>query len=66
MSIQELLPLIVPLVLIQLFLMAIALVDLFKEERKVRGGKKPIWAVIIVFGELLGPLVYFFVGREDV
>jgi Phospholipase_D-nuclease N-terminal len=66
MSLGELLPLIIPLVIVQLFLMAIALVDLFKEERRVRGGNKPIWALIIVFGELLGPLAYFFLGREEV
>jgi hypothetical protein len=66
MSIQELLPLLVPILIIQLGLMAIALVDLFKEERQVRGRNKPLWALVIVFINIIGPLAYFFVGREDV
>ncbi len=66
MSIQELLPLIAPLLIIQLALMLLALVDLFKEERQVRGHNKPLWALVIVFVNIFGPLAYFFFGREDV
>lgn len=62
---QELLPLLIPLLLLQLALMAIALVDLFREERSVRHLTKPVWALVIVFVNLLGPLAYFFVGREE-
>jgi hypothetical protein len=65
MSLQELLPLIIPLIAIQLVLIAIALRDLLRPERRVRGNSKWVWGIVIVFGELLGPLLYFFVGRED-
>lgn len=66
MSIEQWLPLLAPLVIIQLALMLLALVDLFKEERQVRGNNKPLWAIVIVFVNIVGPLAYFFVGREDV
>jgi hypothetical protein len=31
----------------------------------VRGGSKVLWALIILLFQLLGPLFYFLVGRED-
>ncbi|HEX8938587.1 MAG TPA: PLD nuclease N-terminal domain-containing protein [Candidatus Limnocylindrales bacterium] len=65
-QLQQLLPLLVPLILIQLLLFAVALVDLFREERRVRWFSKPVWALIIFFVNIVGPLAYFFVGREDV
>ena len=54
----------IPLIAIQLALLVLALRDLMQPERKVRGNSKLLWGVIIVFGELLGPLLYFAVGRE--
>lgn len=57
--------LVAPLLAIQLALIIVALRDLFRPERRVRGGTKWIWALVIVFLELLGPLLYFTVGRED-
>jgi len=57
--------LIAPLLAIQLALIIVSLRDLFRPERRVRGGAKWIWVLVIVFLELLGPLLYFTVGRED-
>jgi len=62
-TIQPYIPLIIPLVIIQLGLMAAALLDLRKRE-KTRGPKW-MWILIIVFGELIGPIVYFTIGRLD-
>jgi len=64
-TLQEILPLLIPLLILQLALVGIGLYDLTRPERRVRGGNKLIWGLVIVFGELLGPLVYFFFGRED-
>ena len=57
------LPLLIPLLLLQLVLMAAALLDLRRRE-KTRGPKW-LWVVIIIFGEMVGPIVYFAVGRLD-
>jgi DMSO reductase anchor subunit len=57
------LPLLIPLLLLQLVLMAVALLDLRRRE-KTRGPKW-LWVVIIIFGEMVGPIVYFAVGRLD-
>ncbi len=61
----QLLPLIAPLLLLQLALLVLAAIDLFRDERQVRWVSKPVWALIIFFANIIGPLAYFFVGRED-
>jgi len=66
LSTEQVIALLIPLVLIQLGLIVFALYDLEKEERRVRGGSKLVWVLIIVFVNLIGPIVYFAVGREDV
>jgi hypothetical protein len=63
-EIGPLLPFLIPVLIIQLGLMAAALLDLVKRER-VRGPKW-MWVVIILFVNLIGPIIYFLVGREDV
>jgi len=63
-KVMELLPFIIPLVLLQLTLMIVALVDLTRRE-KTRGLPKWAWALVIVLGELIGPIVYFIFGREE-
>ena len=57
------LPLIIPLVFIQLGLMIFALIDLSKRE-KTRGPKW-MWVLVIIFGELVGPIIYFVIGRPE-
>ena len=57
--------LIVPVLVVQVGLLAYALYDLFQEDRRVRGDSKVMWAVIIAMVNLIGPLLYFFVGRDD-
>jgi Phospholipase_D-nuclease N-terminal len=61
----QLIALILPLIAVQLVLIIVALRDLLRAERRVRGGNKWAWAVVIVLGELLGPLLYFLLGREN-
>jgi len=55
----------IPVLILELGLMLYALYDLFQEDRRVRGDSKIVWALIIAFVNLLGPLCYFFVGRDD-
>ena len=62
---EQILALLLPVVLIQLGLMIAALFDLEKEERHVRGGSKLIWALVIVFLNIFGPILYFLAGREE-
>ncbi|HET6381014.1 MAG TPA: PLD nuclease N-terminal domain-containing protein [candidate division Zixibacteria bacterium] len=65
MTLQEALPFLVPLLILQLVLLGTGLYDLTRPERRVKGGNKWVWAIVIVFGQLLGPLIYFLLGREE-
>jgi heme/copper-type cytochrome/quinol oxidase subunit 4 len=60
-EIIELLPLLAPLLLVQLTLQIVALIHLRKRE-SVRFGNKWIWVAIIVLGTLLGSIAYFVFG----
>ncbi|MGD0863509.1 MAG: ATP-binding cassette domain-containing protein [Candidatus Limnocylindrales bacterium] len=53
-----------PFLIIQVGLMLYALYDLFQEDRRVRDDKI-IWALVIAFVSIIGPLIYFFVGRDE-
>jgi ABC-2 type transport system ATP-binding protein len=61
----ELLLLLAPLLLLELGLLVFAVADLLRDDRVVRGGNKGLWAVVIVFVNLIGPILYLLIGRED-
>lgn len=53
-----------PLILIQLGLLVFALLDLVKRKR-VKGGNKWLWGILIVVISFIGPILYFVLGREE-
>ena len=61
----QILLLLAPVVLVQLGLLILALRDLLRPERHVRGDSKLMWGVIIVVVNIIGPILYFLVGREE-
>lgn len=62
-AIQPYIPLLVPLVLLQLGLGLFAFVDLLRRERVK--GPKWAWSLAVLFIGFIGPILYFVVGRED-
>ncbi len=56
--------LIAPLAILQLGLMAFALTDWARRPR-TRYLDRWVWLVIIIIFSLLGPMAYFFLGREE-
>lgn len=54
---------IAPIIVIQIILLIIALFSLFREEKT--NGPKWIWVPIILFISLLGPVLYFVIGRRN-
>ena len=61
-TLNELLPFLIPVILLQIALMVVALVDLVRRERT--RGPKWAWVLVIVFLNLIGPVVYLLFGRE--
>jgi len=62
---SSLLLLLLPIALIELGLLVFALVDLLRPERRVVGGSKLVWALVIVLINGIGPLIYLIVGRRE-
>lgn len=57
------LPLLIPVLIIQLVLIIFALTDLLRREQT--RGPKWVWVLVIVFVNMIGPIVYFLVGRDE-
>lgn len=64
LSVGELLAIVIPLAALELGLLAWALVDLIKRDA-VKGGNKVVWVLIILFLNLLGPILYLAWGRDE-
>jgi hypothetical protein len=60
----EFLPYLIPVILLELILLIVAVVDLIRREN-VRYLPKWAWALIVVFIQIIGPIVYFIIGREE-
>ena len=54
---------ILPIIVIQLILLAIAIIDLIRIPST--NGPKWMWALIILFINLIGPIIYFIAGRRN-
>ncbi|WP_425352533.1 PLDc N-terminal domain-containing protein [Alteribacter populi] len=55
--------LIAPIFVIQLILMVVALVDCVRNSEL--NGPKWMWILIIIFINILGPILYFIIGRRN-
>jgi hypothetical protein len=55
--------LVAPLIVLQVILMISALVSCIKQEET--NGPKWMWVLIILFVNLLGPILYFVMGRKN-
>ncbi|MGM8216302.1 PLD nuclease N-terminal domain-containing protein [Bacillaceae bacterium W0354] len=63
MNVMELIKMLLPLIILQFILIVVALIDLARiEETK---GPKWVWAIVIVLGNLIGPIIYFIFGRRQ-
>lgn len=55
--------LLLPLLILQVILLIVALIDLVKIE--YTNGPKWVWALVIVFVNIIGPIIYFVFGRRN-
>lgn len=54
--------LVAPLIVIQAILLIVALIDLARIH--ATNGPKRIWAIVIIFVSIIGPILYFIFGRK--
>lgn len=62
-DIMAFLPIILPVIAVGALLVFIALIDLYRH-RKTRKNVL-VWTLIILFVNVLGPILYFVIGRKD-
>jgi hypothetical protein len=62
-QLSQYLPLIIPILIINIILWIITLRDLSQRE-KVRGPKW-MWVLIILFVQIFGPIIYLLVARQE-
>ena len=64
-NVNEMMPLIIPLVIVQFILLAVTIVHILKHDT-YKKGNRIIWLIVAVVGmEFIGPILYFVFGKED-
>lgn len=63
-TLLEYLPFLIPLVIAQLALGVIALIHVVRHPH-YRFGNKPVWALVVLLVQIIGPVIYFVFGRGD-
>lgn len=63
-KLMEYLPFLIPIFIVELALMLTALIHVLKHD-KYRFGNRVLWIIIVVFLQIIGPILYFTVGRGE-
>ena len=64
-NLNEMMPLIIPLVIVQFILLAVTIVHILKHDTYKRGNRI-LWLVVAIVGmEFIGPILYFVFGLLD-
>lgn len=64
-NVNEMMPLIIPLVIVQFILLAVTIIHILKHDTYKRGNRI-LWLVVAIVGmEFIGPILYFVFGKED-
>ena len=64
-DLSKLIPLLIPVLIIQLGMQIYALYDLYRQPAERIKGSKWLWVLIIVLGEVLGPIIYLILARKE-
>ncbi|SCJ53161.1 Negative regulatory protein yxlE [uncultured Eubacterium sp.] len=60
----EYLPFLIPVIIIELALMITALVHVLRHDH-YKFGNRPIWIIVVILIQIIGPIIYFVFGRSD-
>ncbi|TQX29796.1 PLD nuclease N-terminal domain-containing protein [Clostridioides difficile] len=63
-NLMEYLPLLVPVIILDLILIIPALVHVLRHPN-YKIGNKAIWIIVVLFISLIGPILYFTIGRGE-
>lgn len=60
----EYLPFLIPLIIIEWILAITALIHVLRHPH-YKFGNKPFWIIVVLFVQIIGPIVYFIFGRGE-
>ena len=64
-NLMEMLPFLIPLVLMELILLIMSLRHILTHDNYKRGNRV-LWLVVVIVGmNFVGPILYFILGKED-
>ena len=63
-NLMEYLPLLVPVIILDLILIITARVHVLRHPN-YKIGNKAIWIIVVLFISLIGPILYFTIGRGE-
>ncbi len=64
-SIKDLLPILIPLIVLELILVIVTIRHICTHSNYKRGNRV-IWIIVTIVGmEFIGPVLYFLLGKED-
>lgn len=64
-QLKEMLPFLIPLVAVELALLAFTLRHILTHKHYKRGNRT-LWLIVVIIGmEFIGPILYFLLGKED-
>ncbi|MCC0627314.1 MULTISPECIES: PLD nuclease N-terminal domain-containing protein [unclassified Clostridioides] len=63
-NLMEYLPLLIPVIILDLILIITALVHVLRHPN-YKIGNKAIWIIVVLFINLIGPILYFTIGRGE-
>lgn len=64
MKLNDILPFLIPVFFIEVGLALTALVHILRYD-KYKCGNRVIWIIIVLFIQIIGPIIYFCFGKED-
>jgi hypothetical protein len=63
-SIKDLLPVLIPFIIIELILLIVSLTHVIRHNH-YRFGNRLFWILVILLFQFIGPILYFVLGKEE-
>ncbi|WP_058259554.1 PLDc N-terminal domain-containing protein [Fenollaria timonensis] len=62
--IREYMPILIPIIILEIALMIYSLRHVLKHDR-YKFGSRTMWILIVIIIQIIGPILYLTIGRED-
>lgn len=63
-EISQYIPFLIPIAVIEVILAVVAVVHILKH-KKFKFGNTVVWLIVVIAIQIIGPILYFTIGRSD-